>query len=149
MGEPPLGSSRQRDLLPLPIPFPGIIPALPTKLTRCSVRRIHARQAWQSWANSGVLTVNHLYKPNSQCQHTPSRSQTAALDQFCAKYKAMGKPPVDLTPAGALRELCHQSVPYLSGSDDGGPIPFDADLVSLPDVGSCPADPQALISSAH
>ena len=141
MGSPPSGSSRQRDLLPLPIPFPGVNFALPTKLSRCSVRRIHARQSWQSWANSGVLAVNHLYKPSSQCQNTPSRAQTAALDQFCSKYKAMGKPLVDLSPAGALRELCHQSLPYLC--EEGGPVPFDADLVSLPDVGNCPADPQA------
>ena len=93
------------------------------------------------------MTVNALYSPNSNCQHTPSRAQTAALDQFCDKYKAMGKPPADLTPAGALRELCHQSLPYLC--EEGGPIPFDADLVSLPDVGGRPADPQALLSSAH
>ena len=128
MGEFPIGSSRQRDSLPLPTPFPGVSFALPTKHSRYSVRRIHARQAWQPWANFGVLTANQMYGPNSQCQHTPYRAQTAALDQFCNKYKAMGKPPVDLTPAGALRELCHQSLPYLC--EEGGPIPFDADLVS-------------------
>ena len=59
----------------------------------------------------------------------------------------MGSPPSGLTPAGALRELCSDSLPYLS--DGGGPVPFDADLVSLPAPGSEPADPISLLAPEH
>ena len=140
-------SSRQRDLLPLPLPYKGTNFALPNNLSRCSVRRIHARQSWQSWANSGVLAVNQLYSQDYTCKHAPSRAQTAALDQFCSKYKAMGSPPVGLTPAGALRELCHESLPYLG--ETAGPVPFDADLVSLPGVGCVPVDPVVSLPPEH
>ena len=139
--------SRQRDLLPLPVPFKGTVCALPNNLSRCSVRRIHARQAWQSWANSGVLTVNQLYSNNAVCKFQPSRAQTAALDQFCNKCKSMGSPPAGLNPAGALRELCHESLPYLG--ETAGPVPFDADLVSLPGVGGVAVDPIANLAPVH
>ena len=141
------GNSRQRDLLPLPLPFKGGDFALPVALSRCSLRRIHARQAWQSWANSGVLTLNHLYKPKSFCSSPPNRAQTAALGQFCNKYRSMGKPPNDLTPARALRELCHQSVPYIT--DVGGPIPFDEGRMSLPAPGGAPTSPLPHLAAEH
>ena len=141
------GGSRQRDLLPLPTPFPGAGTVLPNQLSRCSLRRIHARHSWQSWANGGALTVNQLYSKQTVCKSPPSRAQAAALDQFCAKFRDMGSPPNDLNPAGAFRELCHDTAPYLGGG--GGPVPFDAGLISLPGVGCVPVDPVAHLSPEH
>ena len=46
-----------------------------------------------------------------------------------------------MNPAGALREFCHESLPYLG--ETAGPVPFDADLVSLPGVGGVAVDPIA------
>ena len=59
----------------------------------------------------------------------------------------MGPPPAGLNPAGASRELCHESLPYLG--ETAGPVPFDADLVSLPGVGGVAADPIANLAPAH
>ena len=123
MGPP----TRQRDLFPLPLPFRKHASDPAPGLSRCSVRRLHAREAWQNWANAGVVSLNQLNNSNRLCKSAPSSAQAAALDQFCKLYKDMGKPP-SMTPAGAFAELCHQSVPY--ATECGGPSPYDRDLIS-------------------
>eukprot|EP00972_Heterocapsa_arctica_P085698 12628444-Heterocapsa_arctica.AAC.1 len=59
----------------------------------------------------------------------------------------MGKRPAELTSAGAYLELCGSSLPYLSEGD--GPVPYDRDLVSLPDVGVSAVPCEPLLTSAH
>ena len=143
MGPP----SRQRDLLPLPLPFKQPLAVLPAGLSRCSIRRIHSREGWQSWANGGVATINQLYGGAGICPTPPSAAQSVALIQFCSMYKAMGRAPSGLTPAGAFSELCHSGLPY--SSDGGGPASYDRELLSLPALGGSPVDTCELLSEEH
>ena len=59
----------------------------------------------------------------------------------------MGKPPADLTPAGAFLELCGTKLPYLG--EGAGPIPYERDLVALPSGSALPVDPLEHLSVLH
>ena len=155
MGWPPLRAPvlllmgpRQRDLLPFPLPFSHspVSPA-PVSPSRCSLRRLHAKRAWQTWANDGALTLNALNGTLgfASCSATPP--QAVALGQFCSQFKLMGPPPSDFGPARAFTELCGQTLPYFSNSC--GPAPFKEDLVALPAGHNDPVDPFSLLSAEH
>ena len=53
-----------------------------------------------------------------------------------AAYHEVGEPPPDLTPAGALSELCHSSGPYDSGATNVRP--YIKEQVSWPGAASSP-----------
>ena len=114
-------AARQRDLLPLPLQFPHAFRQSPKGLSRCSLRRLHARNAWQTWANEGVSTLSQLASHTRNRPGKPSRAQAAALDSFVKPYVEMCKPPPPLTPARAFTELCHSSPPYLQEGGGGQP----------------------------
>eukprot|EP00973_Karenia_brevis_P076932 10682967-Karenia_brevis.AAC.1 len=71
-------SQRQRDLLPLPLPFPAcgqLVAAKPR--SRAMQRRLHARGAWQTWCNDAVLTINNLNGCSGFSKCRANRSQQA------------------------------------------------------------------------
>ena len=138
---------RQRDLFPLPLPYLKAPSFDLLDVGRSCIRRLYACQAWRSWANAGVVTLNLLNNTKHACPTTPSRAQAVALDQFCSQYQQMGKPTPGLTPAGAFVELCQESLPYFGSTS--GPVPFDAALVSLPDVGTQPVSPVSNLPPVH
>ena len=61
----------------------------------------------------------------------PTRLQQLVLDDLSKQYKAMGRPPSDITTAGALVELCGAAGPCIF--DHGGPAPFQEGDLALPD----------------
>ena len=137
----------QPTLLPLPAPFPGVRWSTHSDVSRSVLRRAHSRIGWQSWANEGVNIVNQLNGSSSCPGSRPTRAQSAALSQVCNEYREMGKPPPSLTPPGAFKELCHDSLPYIS--DGGGPASYQQSKLSLPDVGGSPVSPEDLLPEVH
>jgi len=137
----------QKSLLPLPVPFPSVRWPTHSNVSRSILRRAHSKMGWQSWANQGICTVNQLNGVPGDPRARPNRAQTAALSQFCSEYKSMGKPPDQLTPAGAFTELCHDSLPYIA--DGGGPAPYDRNKLSLPNMDSTPVAPECNLCLEH
>ena len=145
--------SRQRDLLPCPLPFPDAVAGLarnsthisgwgdaaPPSLTRSVRRRLRKRLAWQQWANDGVRTLNSLYARDTVAGSSLSAGQLTCLQEIRDVYQSVGGPD-DIDAAGAFKELCGSRPGY---GDDlghvGKPSPFVAGKVSLPPVGSQPA----------
>ena len=140
-------SAYQKDLLPLPCPFPAAyerLHACPS--SRSQRRRLHVSGAWQSWANDCVHTINsldgHAYFGGPQA----SAVQSAALDRIVASFAEVEKPPPGMSAAGAFRELCCETLPYIN--DSGGPAPYKQGNVSLPAAGP-KADLTAVLPVVH
>ena len=62
-------------------------------------------------------------------------------------FKKVGEPPAGLSAAGAFRELCCTSLPYLTGGE--GPAPYEAGRVSLPEGGSPIVYPEEQLPPEH
>ena len=123
-------------------------------------RRLRATGAWQQRCNEGAKGLNHLYgsfaPPHDNVQSSdvsdsgtatmPTKLQQLVLGDMSNQYKALGRPPADLAPAGAFTELCGSAGPYLF--DHGGPAPFQAGNIALPEEPpSCSVD--EAIASEH
>ena len=139
--------SHQKDLLPLPRPFPAAHERLyAMHPSRSQRRRLHASGAWQSWANDCVRTINsldgHAYFGGPQA----SAVQSAALSRIVASFAEVGKPPSGMSAAGAFHELCRETLPYIN--DSGGPAPYKQGNVSLPAAGP-KADLTAVLPAVH
>ena len=141
--------SRERELFPLPIPFDCLADVRSSLGRRCNAgslsrttkRRVLARAHFEEWCQEGIRACNELSGfPYSD----PPKDFTNSCQEFCfnhvlERYKRVPKPPPDLTPAGALRELCGTASRY----DPVGPsvvAPYDKDLVSWPPVGTVAAE---------
>ena len=95
-------------------------------------RRVRGTGQWQQWANDGIDAVNGLYGASTPSA-SPTPLQQHSLDRLVATYREMGRPPSDISSAGAFAELCGTKVPYL---DEGSGVqPYQRDLVSLPATG--------------
>ena len=141
--------SRQRDLFPLPEPFPnaGVLSSA-RHASKAMRRRLRATGCWQQWANDTVGTLNQLNGGSKSLldNHLPTLLQQVSLDEISSACREMGKPPSDLHPAGAFFELCGSKAPYFDLS--GGPIPYEQGNISLP--AECPAcDGLGLIPAEH
>ena len=95
---------------------------------------MHCQDGWKIWNNEGVKALNDLSGEGGSHTRAPSRLQRMSLQHLASEYESLGKPPCDLHPAAAFRELCKNSVPYLT--EDSGPRPYQEGLVSLPSVSS-------------
>ena len=69
------------------------------------------------------------------------------MDRFVSMYKRVPKPPPEMSPAGAFKELCGSATRY---DPIGSSLvaPYDKELVSWPPVGSIAADVASNLSSA-
>ena len=134
-----------RELLPFPAPFPNA-PCLRSAHNRSRGvrRRLHATGAWQQWANSGVSAINSLagLGPSTSRDKTPLQ-----LSRIVDANKDVGQPPSSLSPAGALRELCRESLPYLT--EDAGPASFKPGLVALPELSQTACQSESALCSEH
>ena len=123
---------RQRDVLPLPLPFPRSGP-LPETLGRL-MRVSHSAEGWRSWCNEGVSTLNRLYGGSRGPRSAPNFAQQVSLEHLAELFKDVGPPPPDLSPALAFTELTREALPY--ASNVGAPVPFESGRVSLPEGGA-------------
>ena len=125
-----------RSLFPLPPPHTYFGPDIDhSKLARCSRNRLHRAGGWKIWCNEGVKCLNEISGENlsGKLSTTPNRLQRMSLQRLSSVYESLGAPPPEISPATAFRELCGNTVPYLT--EDNGPRPYQEGLVSLPDVG--------------
>ena len=105
---------------------------------RCrSVRRRHERLArWRAWHASGIRAINELCSGRAiPSRRDPSRGQA----KIWSAYVNVGRPPDDLTVAGAFGELCGLRVDY-HDDECGLRVPFQPGLAAQPRVGSKPID---------
>lgn len=140
--------SRQRDLLPLPPPFPdagGLCQA--QHASRWVRRRLLATGRWQQWANDAARTLNDFYGGCSPVPEFASSLQAPCLARIANACERVGRPPAEMSPAGAFVELCGASLPYLA--DAGGLMPYDKGLVSLLGIGATPFPCEESLSPAH
>ena len=113
---------RQRDVFPLPLPYPHA-PSLAGAWhkSRALRRRLRGTGGWQQWANDVVDTLNRLAGLAS-ADLPPTALQQNVLEHVGRACREMGKPPDGLTPAGAFIELCGAKLPYLG--EGAGPVPI-------------------------
>ena len=124
-----------RSLFPLPLPHQLVDShTTPYRASKYSRRRLNLADGWKSWNNEGVKCLNELSGEggSGRVPSTPNRLQRMSLQHLSEVYKSLDKPPSDLSAATAFRELCGNTVPYLT--EDAGPRPYQEGLVSLPDV---------------
>jgi hypothetical protein len=112
-------------------------------------RRGHAA-ALIADCNRCVDALNDMYAeaadPGVMCDPVRvSDTQVKCMDRILFSCRSAGRPPADLTPAEALREL-RLAGPYQEDAPLG-PVAFDPDLVSLPPAGSEPVPLEKLWGS--
>lgn len=139
---------RQRDLLFLQKPFPeaGQLVAAQAS-SRPMQRRLRRSGGWKFRANARVATLNCLGGSSRFCSMSPSKTQSCAVERVIQSYKQMGRSPEDMTATGAFRELCRESLPYLSETE--GPASFEKRRVSLPASGTTAARAAELLPKVH
>ena len=79
---------RQRDLLPLRLPFRE--EAVSSCIGRSTRRRIQQKLEWESWAHEGVETLNQMYLGSLTCNEpalAPVASQARALEEIIDDYR--------------------------------------------------------------
>ena len=87
-------------------------------------------------------------KVDSFRDRLPTKAQGLVLSRVSGLCRAMGRPPSELTAAGAFIELRGQHLPYVP--DDGvGPVPYEPGQVSLPDQVGPMASPKDCLCAAH
>ena len=124
--------ARQRDLLPLPLPFPHAQQlSQASQGSRDTLRKLHSKGGWQGWANEGVQVLNELHGGRLTHRGGRSPAQQQSLMHISNAYRDMHTPPHGNTPAGAFVELCQTALPFAGA--EGGPTPFKPGLVSLPE----------------
>ena len=137
-----MSPARSRDLLPLPLPFPGAgTLCAASHPSRSMRRRLRSTGLWQQLSNDAVTCLNELDGSRGICDQFCTSAQSDATSRIVAACRDLGKPPCNLTPAGAFVELCGSAPPYLT--DDGGPAPYCREALSLPSVGGVPASCEA------
>ena len=140
----------ERELFPLPLPHPELSPdphaARPYRdqlkhLSRSVQRRVLRHVNPKRWANDAVATCNELSgAPFESIPLAPlSKSQAECIDHVTSVFESIPSPPTDLTPAGALSELCGFSSRY-EPTPTVGVAAYEKDLVSWPPSGSVPAN---------
>ena len=133
---------RQRDIFPLPQVDRGFDDAILARgkpLSRAVRQRIHRRLHWQSWADSGVATLNRMAGHGRPATLGTSAAQERCLEQLADSYKAVGPPLADPTlREEALRELLALGERYTSGIDRTV-VNYEPSLASLPDGQASPA----------
>ena len=105
------------------------------------MRRRQARLAhWRAWHASGIRAISEVRRGRSiPSRRDPSHSQTLLCGNLERGYVDVGRPPDDLTAAGALGELCGLRV---GCHDDvcGLRVPLMPGLAALPRAASKPID---------
>ena len=92
----------------LPVPSPVTVADAALYFGRCrSVRRRRERLAhWRAWHASGFRTMNELCCGRAiPSRRDPSRVQTFLCNNLERAHVDVGRPPGDLTAAGALGDL--------------------------------------------
>jgi hypothetical protein len=140
-------TTRQRDLFPLPHLDAGVSS---TQRGQCS-RAVHRRHLRKShavdWANDGIDALNWLSGRERVLPGSPLPATcVSALDYFRDTYIAVGGPPPDDSPDGALRALLGSSRVYAQDRSDIQP--YTKDRVSWPSVGSAPVPIVPLLDAA-
>ena len=138
--------SRQRDLLPLPKPYPEADKLVARPGSKSSLRRLHGHDHWKSWVNEGVRTINALGGSSRFCSLSPNAAQETSLRHIVNSFEVMGSPPPGLTKAGAFQELCRSSVPY---STCNTPASFEKGNISLPERVDNAVKPEEFLGSVH
>lgn len=149
-----MAAGRQRDVLPLPTPYPTVGVDRWANASKTMRRRLARRNHWQRWCNDGVVSLNELAcgsLPTDMASCSSSSSSRVVQNETLARlgeaYKAMDRPPPDLFPARAFFELCSAACPR---ADSGkGPIPYGSAPVALPDGDALVADVEELLSAEH
>ena len=126
---------RQRDIFPLPLPFPAFDPTIRRRVSKSVRRRLHRRMLWQEWANSGVESMNSMAGRGNHVSApaNPTLAQRRCLDAISESYHLFCSDPSnndDGSSVGALRALCGSSSAYAGDRDDVQP--YVKDKVSWP-----------------
>ena len=127
-----------RDLFPLPVPASSDPPR--TSVSRKVRRRSEVHRQSASLVSEVVSVLNQLHGQHGlDSGQTVSAAQKACLEHIHRAVLRFGKPPVDLTSAGALREL-RVNPGYSVTSSPVVPISeANINRVALPPVGWSPA----------
>ena len=126
---------RQRDIFPLPLPFPAFDPTIRRRVSKSVRRRLHRRMLWQEWANSGVDSMNSMAGRggHGSAPANPTLAQRRCLDSISESYHLFCSDPSNIdggSSVGALRALCGSSSAYAGDRDDVQP--YVKDKVSWP-----------------
>jgi hypothetical protein len=89
------------------------------------------------WCADGLNTLNQLsgFPFDDAPKAAQNAAQQAAVDRISTLYRRVPAPPAELTPAGALRELCGSASRYLP-TEPSTTAPYTKDLVSWPPEGT-------------
>ena len=138
-------AERQRDIFPLPMP--AVLPsadaaaAARSRSTRKHMRKHHI----SSLSHEAVCCLNDLVGlPAGNVSAHLKDKQSACLGHIHSLCKEFGAPPDELSPSGALTELCKDSPSYVGSSTC---VPFNEDLVSWPPQGSKAVDATSVLGS--
>ena len=124
------GNMRQHDICPLPLPYPSAYTLSGAwHRSRRMRRRLRSTGCWRQRANECALTLNGL-AGHSSASGAPTCLQKDVLEQVAAACQQMGKPPADMSAAGAFQELCGSKLLYLG--EGVGPVLYERDKVALP-----------------
>ena len=139
--------SRQRDLLPLPVPLAVDPCELGASIPSRPARRRAKRGASANWlAREAVCALNMLCgatAARAEPPRKPNLAQRACLARIDDDVRALGPPPGDLRPLEALREL--QAAPTYDGQAVVRSEAMDVSRVSLPPEGRQPIDLDRLL----
>ena len=118
----PSMSSFDRELFPLPAPFPLRIDPWSSdahgrpvrSLARSVQRRLFKREHLESWCNDGTQTLSELSGApyNVLAPHSKNNGQDVCVSHLQRVYSGVPKPPLEFTPAGAFIELCGSASRY-------------------------------------
>ena len=136
-----------RELLPLPCPYPGVLPPADRPGQRrgaSCIIRVEAAQ--QVWCNEAVGAINGLGRSGSfnAFTHRPLAGQLASLEHVVSVVQAAGRP--SCAPAEAHRELCGARAGYEGPAQRAR---YQRDLVSLPEEGGLVDGAQCLSGEAR
>ena len=139
-------SERQRGIFPLPLPPRGT--AVETHLSRTCQRRSQSRKHVDDWLCEMVVSLNSMYlgqefMADQSAPFRPSMSQRLCLERMRAAILRMGKPPEDLTGAGAFQGL-RANLGY-SGETPASLADFQMDKVSMPGAGGVPSSLNSIL----
>ena len=141
-----LTPERQRGIFPLPLPPRET--AVDPHLSRTCQRRSQSRQHVDDWLCEMVVSLNSMYlgqefMADQSASFRPSMSQRLCLERMRTAILRMGKPPEDLTGAGAFQEL-RANLGY-SGDTPASLADFQMDKVSMPGAGGVPSSLNSIL----
>ena len=88
--------SRQRDLLPAPLPFPRT--RTPVAGARRCQRRAARRMHMEERANLAVRALNDMYGRGAECALPPSPAQDERTQAVVQAIRDLGQPPLTWMP---------------------------------------------------